>query len=135
MKLNIISPYQLYLSNNVSNEIERIITKNTNVGTSLFVTEVGYFIQRLTKGLQDLTSDDTITLNDDGIPTTIIDGIGLITYMVVENNKGEMSIYIQDIKWDFIGYYLYPHLVEKKHPQINKVINLMERMEHLGGYI
>ena len=128
MKIDIITPYPLYISKYVSNEIERVISKNCDAGTSLFVTEVSYFIQRLFKGIQDLTNNDVV-LDNTGIAIYDIEGIGIISYIILENSDGDIGIYIENIKWDFMGYYLYPHLVENKHTKINKITNLIQRLK------
>lgn len=46
MNFNIVSDIPLYYSPSFLNEVERVITKNTDIGTSKIVQEIGLFISR-----------------------------------------------------------------------------------------
>ncbi len=132
MKSKILtSSYPIYYSLHFAKEVERVISKNCDVGTSMIVQEVGYFISKLDIGIQQASSIQLLG-DTNGLYTYYVEGIGRLYLRLVKDNNGVRYIFIDNIEWDFKGYYLYPHLTEMKHPKIEKLINLMERIEHLG---
>lgn len=128
MNFDIISNIPLYYSISFINDVERVITKNTDIGTSQIVQEIGLFISRLNCGLHNLSNDNILV---DGVDLSFsIENIGVVFFNKIFKDN-TMSIFIKNIQWNFEGCYLYPNLTETKHSQLKYALSLIERMDGL----
>lgn len=118
MNLKINGKYPVYVNNKVANEIEYAITKNTGIGTSEIVIEVGYFIRYLLKGIQSLTYQSELPAGDTAIYE--IDNIGTVYFSIVEDKDNNIYIVLEDIRFDYYGYHPYSHLRESHTIYITK---------------
>ena len=131
MKFSVVSKsYPIYYSKAFTDEVERVVSKNTDIGSGQIVREVGHFISQLDCGIQDI-SNRTTFVSPTGVIRHMITGVGVIYFSLVEDDNGNRAIFIQDVKWTFVGYYLYPHLVEAKNKTVESMVSLMERIDQL----
>ena len=92
MNFDIISNIPLYYSISFINDVERVITKNTDIGTSQIVQEIGLFISRLNCGLHNLSNDNILV---DGVDLSFsIENFGVVFFNKIFNGTLRDVIYI-----------------------------------------
>ena len=130
MNFNIVSDIPLYYSPSFLNEVERVITKNTDIGTSKIVQEIGLFISRLNQGIKEFSKYEFDIFDGPDSYSYTIDNVGTLLFSKLGGNS-KFNIFINDIKWEFDGYYLYADLTESANKQKEAILSLMERVENL----
>ena len=128
MQFNIVSDIPLYYSPSFANEVERVITKNTDVGTSQIVQEIGIFISKLNQGIYNLVHQETCVYGDGY--TYTIDEIGIVSFNKIKRMDG-ICILIDNIEWIFDSSYLFSNLTESAKKEIEAMLSLIERMDNL----
>lgn len=86
MNFNIVSDIPLYYSPSFLNEVERVITKNTDIGTSKIVQEIGLFISRLNQGIREFSKYEFDTFNGPNSYSYTIDNVGTLLFSKLGKN-------------------------------------------------
>lgn len=126
MNIDVISRYNVRISTYVMNEIERIVSDNTNglLGTSPRITQLAQWITtviRYIKSLGDLSDATNYQYRDAYYfyNTNIYDdGIGEFAFRVSYDKAVGLLVIIDSVSWNFKQNSRYNLLIEHKNSKI-----------------
>ena len=94
----------LYISPYFLSQVDEVIANNSDNNTQL----VALFLSRLIKGLQNLSNMDTPTDSSWGKHTYTIEDIGIVSFRpVIDREKQQPAIAIEQIEWTFVNSYFF----------------------------